>query len=101
MVSRAWCFGFGSGWGWQTCFSFALRRSKRWYWSSPTGNTPHRLGGLGTIWVWDHAITIGVQGDFLVFNLNIHIHSGNTTDFNLLQSFQLPYAHKNLLWTLA
>jgi hypothetical protein len=30
MVSRAWCFGFGSGWGRQTCFSFALRRSKRW-----------------------------------------------------------------------
>jgi hypothetical protein len=99
MVSRAWCFGFGSGWGRQTRFSFAVRRSKRWYRSSPIGNTPYRLRGLGTIWVWDHAMIIGVQGDFLIFNFNFNtnVHSNVSLDFDLLRSVQFPYAQKNLL----
>lgn len=99
MVSRAWCFGFGSGWGRQTRFSFAVRRSKRWYRSSPIGNTPYRLRGLGAIWVWDHAMIIGVQGDFLIFNFNFNtnVHSNVSLDFDLLRSVQFPYAQKNLL----
>jgi hypothetical protein len=97
MVSRAWCFGFGSGWGRQTCFSLAVRRSKRWYRSSPIGNPPYRLRGLGTIWVWDHAMIIGVQGDFLIFNFNTNIHSNVRLDFDLLRLVQFPYARKNLL----
>ena len=97
MVSRAWCFGFGSGWGRQTSFSLAVRRSKRWYPSSPIGNTPYRLRGPGTIWVWDHAMTIGVQGDFSFFSFNINIHSTIRLGFDLLRSVQFPYAQKNSL----
>ena len=97
MVSRAWCFGFGSGWGRQTCFSLAVWRSKRWSGLQPIGNTPYRLRGLGTIWVWDHAMTIGVQGDFLIFQLqHSNIHSHIKLDFDLLRSVQFPCAKNSL-----
>jgi hypothetical protein len=98
---RIWFLGPGASdlvqvGGRQTCFSLAVRRSKRWYRSSPIGN-PYRLRGLGTIWVWDHAMIIGVQGDFLIFNFNTNIHSNVRLDLDLLRLVQFPYARKNLL----
>ena len=103
MVSRAWCFGFGSGWGRQTCFSFALRRSKRWLpvftnrkYSSSVRRTRGYLGS-GIV-----LLSLAFKAIFSIFNLNTYIHSGNPNGLGIfLRSVQLPYAHKNILWTLA
>ena len=97
MVSRAWCFGFGSGWGRQTYFTLAVRRSKRWYRSSTD-----RKYSLSVTRIRDY---LGLEScydhwrsrRFSHFQLqHSNIHSNIRLDFDLLRSVQFPYAKSSL-----